>query len=112
MTHSFPTRRSSDLLSWKQRYIHKGKYDVTFVEGVDINDNTIPAVWYSDLAARFRVGADEQHEIYLTVNNLFNRDPPLAPRVSGTRSEERRVGKECVSTCSYRRSPYQYKKNR
>src|SRR3546814_11938889 len=25
-------------LSWKQRYIHKGKYDVTFVEGVDIND--------------------------------------------------------------------------
>src|SRR3546814_3164957 len=60
------------------------KYDVTFVEGVDINDNTIPAVWYSDLAARFRVGADEQHEFYLTVNNLFNRDPPLAPRVSGT----------------------------
>src|SRR3546814_19810776 len=26
------------------------------------------------------------------------------------RSEERRVGKECVSTCSSRRSPYHYKK--
>src|SRR3546814_15469708 len=26
------------------------------------------------------------------------------------RSEERRVGKECVSTCRYRRSPYHYKK--
>src|SRR3546814_16488730 len=26
------------------------------------------------------------------------------------RSEERRVGKECVSTCRSRRSPYQYKK--
>src|SRR3546814_12140428 len=24
------------------------------------------------------------------------------------RSEERRVGKECVSTCTYRRSPYPY----
>src|SRR3546814_16388612 len=29
----------------------------------------------------------------------------------GVRSEERRVGKECVSTCRSRWSPYQYKKN-
>src|SRR3546814_12778945 len=28
------------------------------------------------------------------------------------RSEERRVGKECVSTCRSRRSPYTYKKNK
>src|SRR3546814_17926912 len=28
----------------------------------------------------------------------------------GTRSEERRVGKECVSTCRYRWSPYHSKK--
>src|SRR3546814_18937446 len=28
----------------------------------------------------------------------------------GERSEERRVGKECVSTCSSRWSPYHYKK--
>src|SRR3546814_18912872 len=27
------------------------------------------------------------------------------------RSEERRVGKECVSTCRARRSPYHYKKH-
>src|SRR3546814_16357942 len=27
-----------------------------------------------------------------------------------SRSEERRVGKECVGTCSYRWSPYTYKK--
>src|SRR3546814_11849628 len=33
-----------------------------------------------------------------------------APNVS-TRSEERRVGKECVSTCRSRWSPYHYKKN-
>src|SRR3546814_19589607 len=29
---------------------------------------------------------------------------------AGKRSEERRVGKECVSTCRSRRSPYHYKK--
>src|SRR3546814_6678101 len=28
-----------------------------------------------------------------------------------SRSEERSVGKECVSTCRSRRSPYHYKKN-
>src|SRR3546814_16500462 len=32
---------------------------------------------------------------------------PRARRM--TRSEERRVGKECVSTCRYRRSPYHSK---
>src|SRR3546814_16393152 len=35
-------------------------------------------------------------------------DPPRAPAASGDghRSEERRVGKECVSTCRSRWSPY------
>src|SRR3546814_19337345 len=32
--------------------------------------------------------------------------------VNGSRSEERRVGKECVSTCRSRWSPYHYKKKR
>src|SRR3546814_12971818 len=31
-------------------------------------------------------------------------------RARGPRSEERRVGKECVSTCRSRWSPYNYKK--
>src|SRR3546814_13550540 len=31
--------------------------------------------------------------------------------VATTRSEERRVGKECVSTCRLRWSPYHYKQN-
>src|SRR3546814_12089466 len=35
--------------------------------------------------------------------------PYSRPR-SNSRSEERRVGKECVSTCSSRWSPYHYKK--
>src|SRR3546814_18889341 len=31
---------------------------------------------------------------------------PGHPRILGVRSEGRRVGKECVSTCRSRRSPY------
>src|SRR3546814_13826119 len=36
-----------------------------------------------------------------------NRTPA---HTAGSRSEERRVGKECVSTCRSRWSPYHYKK--
>src|SRR3546814_19905940 len=59
---------------------------------------------------------------------LRGRDPPIEPGavqaveleaharearaavIGGERSEERRVGKECVSTCRSRWSPYPYKK--
>src|SRR3546814_12014598 len=37
---------------------------------------------------------------------------PYHPRRGGWRSEERRVGKECVSTCRSRWSPYHLKKKR
>src|SRR3546814_14536429 len=38
--------------------------------------------------------------------------PWCAEQNLGNRSEERRVGKECVSTCRSRWSPYHQKKNR
>src|SRR3546814_19611289 len=38
--------------------------------------------------------------------------PPRRWPISAKRSEERRVGKECVSTCRSRWSPYHYKKNK
>src|SRR3546814_11251346 len=37
-------------------------------------------------------------------------DFPILGAGAGSRSEERRVGKECVSTCRSRWSPYHYKK--
>src|SRR3546814_20074771 len=40
-----------------------------------------------------------------------DRDPDQEHlREAAARSAERRVGKECVSTCSSRRAPYHYKK--
>src|SRR3546814_12908328 len=41
---------------------------------------------------------------------LADLGPPGPPIFTGRRSEERRVGKECVSTCRSRWSPYSYKK--
>src|SRR3546814_14951129 len=42
---------------------------------------------------------------------LFLHGPGGRPARSDVRSEERRVGKECVSTCRSRWSPYNAKKN-
>src|SRR3546814_21123263 len=40
------------------------------------------------------------------------RTDPFDALAEALRSEERRVGKECVSTCRSRWSPYHYKKNK
>src|SRR3546814_4462420 len=52
------------------------------------------------LAELFRAGKRPQRQIHHIFGHaLFMRRP-------GARSEERRVGKECVSTCRSRWSPY------
>src|SRR3546814_15911111 len=44
------------------------------------------------------------------VASLTDRRSASRSRTTATRSEERRVGKECVSTCRSRWSPYHLKK--
>ncbi len=45
-----------------------------------VNDH-VPAVFYTDLTLRAKVdvGAGKQFEPFLTINNLFDKDPPLIP---------------------------------
>src|SRR3546814_14177149 len=64
-----------------------------------------------------RVFGDWVVEVNHSANLVVLRTPPGSAHVVGSaldrsgRSEERRVGKECVSTCSSRWVPYLYKKN-
>src|SRR3546814_20465893 len=54
-----------------------------------------------------------QSDQYAKADATPSRDSGLhqtLPRRQRLRSEERRVGKECVSTCRSRWSPYHYKK--
>src|SRR3546814_16224630 len=44
------------------------------------------------------------------VRTLYTRGDGLRRQILGARSEERSVGKECVSTCRFRVSPYHEKK--
>src|SRR3546814_13236119 len=43
-------------------------------------------------------------------HTVIARGEEVLAEVKSSRSEERRVGKECVSTCRSRWSPYHYKK--
>src|SRR3546814_11527061 len=60
----------------------------------------------SDLAQLQLLGRPEQPDADVGSQDQHR----AAERREGQRSEERRVGKECVSTCSSRWSPYHYKK--
>src|SRR3546814_1688570 len=53
----------------------------------------------------------EAHGGGLSIESVWRRRRRW-PAIRRSRSEERRVGKECVSTCRSRWSPYHYKKNR
>ncbi|QCB43265.1 TonB-dependent receptor [Sphingomonas sp. PAMC26645] len=64
----------------QERFIQGGKIDNTLTAS-DININHVPSVFYTDLTLRQRVGGtDGTFEMFLTVNNLFDKDPPIDPR--------------------------------
>ena len=65
----------------QERFVSAGRYDVTRIDGVTINDNTVDPRFYTDLTLRARVPTDrlKNLEFSFTVNNLFNREPPNTP---------------------------------
>jgi iron complex outermembrane receptor protein len=68
----------------QERYTGGGKIDPNFVEGVDIQFNDVPAIWYTDLTAKFNLGAwfGGESEVYGNVTNVFDKDPPLVNQSS------------------------------
>ncbi|WP_019832858.1 TonB-dependent receptor domain-containing protein [Sphingomonas sp. PR090111-T3T-6A] len=68
-----------------ERFISAGKINVAWVEGVDIDKNHVPAVFYTDLSLGFKMPhLGKGAEIYFAVQNLFDRDPPVAPIFGAT----------------------------
>src|SRR3546814_19211078 len=111
MTPSFPTRRSSDVgnrvgLGWATTIVFRATKAGTF-EYVC----TIPGHKAAGMFGKLVVG--DVKEVTSTAVDVA-KDPyevgePVGdrtPRHIDYRSEERRVGKECVSTCRSRWSPY------
>jgi outer membrane receptor protein involved in Fe transport len=68
----------------QERWIDKGILDSDYVEGVDIDDNSVDAVWYTDMRLSYTIdtAGGGSWEIYGNVNNLFDPDPPVTATFS------------------------------
>jgi iron complex outermembrane recepter protein len=63
------------------RYIGHGKFDSTYVQGVDINNNSVPSAVYLNLSTT--VSLSDRLEIFGGVDNALNRAPPIDPTSFG-----------------------------
>ena len=79
-TVNYDDQRTS--VSFVGRYVGAGKLSNTLVEGVDIDDNTVPAIWYFDANATIKAGGDRRAEFFVAVENLFDTDPRIAPTIT------------------------------
>ena len=59
------------------RYVGGGILNVSFVDGVDIDDNTVPARAHVDVNASYKITPNVQ--IFGNIDNLLNKEPPLTP---------------------------------
>lgn len=79
LTAQFNYRRGAFSAFLQVRWIDEGLRDALWVEGVDIDDNTIDSVTYTDLNFNFEVEAgDSVLDFFANITNLLDEDPPIA----------------------------------
>jgi outer membrane receptor protein involved in Fe transport len=73
----------------QERFIGSGSLDYDDVEGVTIDDNSVDSRYYTDMGVTWaHEGTGLNWQLFLNVQNLFDRDPPVAAswaQFSGTR---------------------------
>ena len=67
------------FLRLQQRYIPETILNIDWVEGVDVNDNTVESQTWTNLSFGYRraLDAGREWEASLMINNLFDVDPPV-----------------------------------
>lgn len=66
------------------RYIDSVKQNLNWVEGVDVDDNTMPSMiwWNTKLAYNGELNNGSTYAVHFNVQNIFDRDPPIDPGVT------------------------------
>ena len=66
------------------RFISSGTFENSLVVGTNIESNTVPAVFYADarVSYRFNTSHNGNLEVFGSVTNLFDKDPPVTPYYS------------------------------
>jgi hypothetical protein len=61
------------------RYIDGGTMNRNFTEGVQVDNNTVGSVFYTDMTFRFSGrGGTAPWQVFFTANNLFDEPPPAS----------------------------------
>lgn len=90
-TQSLPKNKVTTSLTYAQgpvsvflqeRYIGSGLLDRNLTQGVDIDNNHVNSVVYTDLSFNYRA-KNGSWEAYVTVNNLADKAPPPSPQPYG-----------------------------
>jgi iron complex outermembrane receptor protein len=64
----------------QERVIGAGKFQAgKELYNPPLANNRVPAVWYTDLTVKQNLLSSSKLELFLSVNNLFNKYPPLLP---------------------------------
>jgi iron complex outermembrane receptor protein len=80
LTASLTYRNGPWQMYLQGHFINSGTLDALLREGIDIDDNTVPSVFYTDLRLSYSSDSTRSSswEIYARIENLFDRDPPRA----------------------------------
>jgi outer membrane receptor protein involved in Fe transport len=68
--------------SWQQRYISDQRINLRWVEGVDVDNNTVPSYSFTNLLFRYdrdSTRAGSAWSVGLALNNAFDKNPPIIP---------------------------------
>jgi outer membrane receptor protein involved in Fe transport len=96
-TRGYPDRTANVTLSYQaaawsvqlqERFIDEVLLNRTWVEGVDVDRNTIPSRAWTNLVlgyGRDMGSAGNRWRVTLSVQNLFDKDPPIIPSSADTR---------------------------
>src|SRR3546814_14011648 len=106
MTHAFPTRRSSDLFSSLARREYPKRNEVRQNELTNFHKSSARA-WLCESESKSADFKRKPQKLVFELQIFRSLLPCLGFPHRTSRSEERRVGTECVSTCRPRWSTYQ-----
>jgi outer membrane receptor protein involved in Fe transport len=83
-------------LQWQQRFLSESLFNTTWVEGRDIDDNTIPFYTYTNAQLSYRMEMENggTWTVNFNVNNLFDKNPAIIPSPTGGQLSSSNFGDE------------------
>lgn len=83
-------------MQWQQRFISESKINVLWVEGRDIDDNTIPFYSFTNAQLSYRMDMENggRWTVNFNVTNLFDKSPAIIPSPTGGQGSSSNFGDE------------------